>query len=95
MTKRDPRLDDPNRNPWFKDKGKDKDRTYEDQAAELVTAYGTYLTKLAALSGIHRCSSVWSDGLTRCQLVAGHELGEDCTPHRHKPAGATHAVVLW
>lgn len=74
---------------------KDKDRSYQDQVTELEAAYGRYLTKVAQLAGIKRCTSWWTDGLTRCQLVEGHDQGEDQTPHRHKPAGATHAVVTW
>ena len=73
----------------------DKDRTYQDQVTELDRAYGRYLTKVAQLAGIRRCPSTWADGSTRCQLVDGHDQGEDRTAHRHKPAGATHAVVQW
>lgn len=94
---------------------------YDDALTKLQDAYGAYLTKLAALAGLERCSSWWpADGETRCQLVDRHDLIAcracdglagpcvgltgwplvRCCPecshrHRHRPAGATHAVVTW
>lgn len=94
---------------------------YATQLDKLQEAYGAYLSKLADLAGLRRCSSWWeADGETRCQLVDGHDAIAcracdaraascarlpagplvRCCPecshrHRHRPAGATHAVVTW
>lgn len=65
------------------------------QLRQLWRAETDYRAKLAKLAGIERCTSFWVDGETRCQLVQGHDVGEAPTEHRHKPAGATHAVVTW
>lgn len=65
------------------------------QLVALLQAESAYRAKLAKLAGIERCTSYWVDGETRCQLVHGHDRGPEPTQHRHKPAGATHAVVTW
>lgn len=64
-----------------------------DQLEELDTAWLAYRKATAELSNIRQCSATWApdvDGLTRCQLLDGHE-GQ----HRHRPRGASAAVVTW
>jgi hypothetical protein len=75
---------------------KDKKRTYQEQAAEVESAYGRYLTRVAELAGLRQCASWWVDNITRCQLVAGHNLGPGATSHRYRPAGAPEdQAVTW
>lgn len=77
--------------------GQRTDLRHAAQAARIQEATANYLASLAKLASIEQCPSYWPadpmgpDSMgTRCDLVAEHR-----TPHRHKPKGATQAVITW
>jgi hypothetical protein len=83
-----------------------KDRDHVDvtirarrDAERIRAAWDRYVETGAALAAIRPCSSIWPNSVhdvapTQCQLLQGHNPGEDDGGHRHRILG-TQVTVTW